>query len=286
MDTKFLNKDNIIDFLYIIFGSFLASIGVNMFLIHAKLLSGGVTGVALIVQYLFKIEAGYIILLSNIPLFILSLKKLDKEFTIYSLVGTLSFSLSLVLTHSISNILNINDILLYCLYGGVINGIGFGLVFTHRGSTGGFDVITMIIRKKHSNLNIGTISFGINLIIVSISAFIFGLPNALYTLIAMYTTSFVMDNVVKGLRQTKSVFIITEKEEEVSKLIMMNLHRGVTYLYGEGAYTKEHKKILYCIIPLSQLPELKNIVTKIDSKAFISILDASEVQGKGFRTSL
>lgn len=286
MDTKFLNKDDMIDFLYIIFGSFLASIGVNMFLIHAKLLSGGVTGLALIVQYLFKIEAGYIILLSNIPLFILSLKKLDKKFTIYSLVGTLSFSLSLVLTHSISNILNINDNLLYCLYGGVINGIGFGLVFTHRGSTGGFDIITMIIRKKHSNLNIGTISFGINLIIVSIGAFIFGLPNALYTLIAMYITSFVMDNVVKGLRQTKSVFIITEREEEVSKLIMMNLHRGVTYLYGEGAYTKEHKKILYCIIPLSQLPELKNIVTKIDEKAFISILDASEVQGKGFKTSL
>lgn len=240
MDTKFLNKDNIIDFLYIIFGSFLASIGVNMFLIHAKLLSGGVTGLALIVQYLFKIEAGYIILLSNIPLFILSLKRLDKKFTIYSLVGTLSFSLSLVLTHSISNILNINDKLLYCLYGGVINGIGFGLVFTHRGSTGGFDIVTMIIRKKRSNLNIGTISFIINLIIVSISAFIFGLPSALYTLIAMYITSFVMDNVVKGLRQTKSVFIITEKEEEVSKLIMMNLHRGVTYLYGEGAYTKEH----------------------------------------------
>lgn len=286
MDTKFLNKYNIIDFLYIIFGSFLASIGVNMFLIHAKLLSGGVTGLALIVQYLFKIEAGYIILLSNIPLFILSLKKLDKEFTIYSLVGTLSFSLSLVLTHSISNILNINDKLLYCLYGGVVNGIGFGLVFTHRGSTGGFDIVTMIIRKKHSNLNIGTISFIINLIIVSISAFIFGLPNALYTLIAMYTTSFVMDNVVKGLRQTKSVFIITEREEEISKFIMMNLHRGVTYLYGEGAYTKEHRKILYCIIPLSQLPELKNIVTKVDEKAFISILDASEVQGKGFKTSL
>ena len=286
MDTKFLNKNNIIDLLFIILGSFLGSIGVNMFLIHAKLLSGGVTGLALIFQYLFKIQAGYIILILNIPLFILSMKKLNKKFTIYSLVGTLSFSLSLILTHPISNILNINDKLLYCLYGGVINGIGFGLVFVHHGSTGGFDIISMLIKMKYSNLNIGKISFGINLVIVTISAFIFGLPNALYTLIAMYITSFVLDNVVKGLNQTKSVFIITDNEEEVSERIMTILHRGVTYLYGEGAYTKEHKKILYCIVPLSQLPVLKNIVTTIDTKAFISISDASEVQGKGFKRSL
>lgn len=286
MDSRLFKKDNIIDLLFIILGSFLGSIGVNMFLIHAQLLSGGVTGIALIFQYLFKIQAGYMILLLNIPLFILSIKKLNKKFTIYSLVGTLSFSLSLILTHPISNILNINDKLLYCLYGGVINGIGFGLVFVHNGSTGGFDIVSMLIKRKYSNFNIGKISFGINLIIVTISAFIFGLPNALYTLIAMYTTSLVLDNVVKGLNQSKSIFIITQKEELVSELIMTKLNRGVTYLYGEGAFTKEQRKILYCIVPLNQLPELKSIVTSADKKAFITISDTSEVQGKGFKNSL
>ncbi|GAA0125449.1 MULTISPECIES: YitT family protein [Clostridium] len=286
MDTKVLDKANIIDLLFIILGSFVSSIGINMFLIHAKLLSGGVTGVALIFQYLFKIQAGYIILLLNIPLFILSFKKLDKKFTIYSLVGTLSLSLSLILTSSISNILNITDTLLYCLYGGVLNGIGFGLIFAHHGSTGGFDIISMLIKRKHTTLNIGKISFGINLIIVSISAFVFGLTSALYTLIAMYTTAFVLDNVVKGLNQTKSVFIITNKEDLVSNFLMKNLHRGVTYLYGEGAYSKDQRRILYCIIPLSQLPELKNIVTSIDEKAFISISDTSEVHGRGFKQVL
>lgn len=286
MGVKFLNKNTIIDLLFIILGSFLGSIGINMFLIHAQLLSGGVTGLALIFQYLFKIQAGYIILLLNIPLFFLSLKKLDKKFTLYSLVGILAYSLSLILTHSISNILNINDKLLYCLYGGVINGIGFGLIFVHYGSTGGFDIISMLIKRKYTNFNIGKISFGINLIIVALSAVIFGLPNALYTLIAMYTTAFVLDNVVKGLNQSKSVFIITNKEQEVSDLILEKLHRGVTYLYGEGAYTKEQKRMLYCIVPLSQLPELKNIVTSSDENAFISITDASEVQGKGFKRSL
>ena len=252
-----IDKTNIIDILFIILGSFLGSIGVNMFLIHASLLSGGVTGIALILQYLFKVQAGYIVLILNIPLFLLSLKKLSRRFSVYSLVGILTFSISLIVTHPISNILNINDKLLYCIYGGVINGVGFGLVFSHRGSTGGFDIVSMLIRKKYSSYNIGKISFGINLIIVTISAFIFGLPIALYTLIAMFTTSVVLDNVVKGLNQSKAVLIITEKEEEVAELIMKRLHRGVTCLYGEGGFTKEKKRIIYCIIPLSQLPELK-----------------------------
>jgi len=286
MNKAKIYKTNIVDILFIILGSFLGSIGVNMFLIHASLLSGGVTGLALITQYLFKIQAGYTILILNIPLFLLSLKKLSRRFSLYSLVGILTFSISLILTEPISNILNINDKLLYCIYGGVINGIGFGLVFAHRGSTGGFDIISMLIRKKFTNYNIGKISFGINLIIVTISAIIFGLPNALYTLIAMFTTSIVLDNVVKGLNQSKAVLIITEKEEEVAKLIMKRLNRGVTYLYGEGAFTKERKKILYCIIPLSQLPELKEIIINTDNRAFLSISDASEVQGQGFRPSI
>lgn len=286
MDFKFLTKDNIIDFTFIILGSLIGSVGVNMFLTHAQLLSGGVTGIALMLQYLFKIQASYIILLLNIPLFILSALKLDKKFTVYSLVGLLSFTIGLMLTHPISNILNLNDKLLFCLYGGVVNGLGFGLVFVHHGSTGGFDIISMLIKKKYSNFDLGKISFCINLTIVAVSALIFGLPSALYTLIAMYITTFVLDKVIKGFNQTKSVLIITDKEEEISKRILKDLNRGVTYLYGEGAYTEERKKIIYCIIPLSQLPELKSIVKSIDNKAFVSISDAYEVHGKGFQISL
>lgn len=286
MNIEFTKKDKIIDIIFIIIGSLLGSIGVNMFLIHAKLLSGGVTGIALILQYTFKIQAGYIVFLLNIPLFIISLKQFNKQFTIYSLIGTCTFSIGLILTHSVSNILNINDNLLYCLYGGIINGIGFGLVFAHQGSTGGFDIIAMLIKKKYSNLNIGKISFGINLIIIGISIFIFGLPSALYTLIAMYLTSIVLDKVVQGLNKSKSIIIITEKEKEVEEYILKNLERGVTILYGEGAYTEQPKKIIFCIVPLSQLPELKKIVSSIDSKAFMSISDASEIIGKGFKKTI
>lgn len=283
MDTKALNKTNMTDLIFTIIGGILSAISVNMFLVNAKLLSGGITGIALIIQYLFKFQAGYTIFLLNIPLFFLSLKKLNKKFTIYSLVGILTFTLALILTKPISHILNINDPLLYCLYGGVISGIGGGIVFAHSGSLGGFDIIVMLIKKKYSNLNVGQISFAINLVLVAFGALVFGLPSALYTLIAMYTTSIILDQVVKGFNQSKSIFIITEKEEEIANAIMKNLGRGVTYLYGEGAYTNQQKKILYCIVPLTQLPELKKIVTLSDDKAFISISDASEVQGRGFR---
>ncbi|OAA83502.1 YitT family protein [Clostridium ljungdahlii] len=285
-NMKFIKKDDIINVMLIIFGSFLGCISVNMFLTHAHLLSGGVTGIALIIQYLFKIQAGYVVLILNIPLFILSIIKLNKRFTIYSLIGMLTFSIGLILTQPISNILHINDNLLYCIYGGVLNGIGFGIVFSYHGSTGGLDIIAMLIRKKHSNFDIGKISFYINLIIVSISAFIFGIPNALYTLIAMYLTSAVLDKVVQGLYKSKSVIIITDKERDVTKHILKDLNRGVTMLYGEGAYTEKQKKILFCIIPLSQLPELKKIVTSCDKKAFISISDASEIMGKGFKKAI
>lgn len=283
MNMKIFNKDNLVDVSFIILGSFIGSIGVNMFLIHAKLLSGGVTGIALIFQYLFKIQAGYTILILNIPLFIISAYKLNKKFTVYSMIGTLTLSLSLIFTHPVANILNINDNLLYCLYGGVVCGLGYGLVFAHNGSTGGFDIISMLIRRKYTNFNIGKITFIVNLLIVSISSLIFGLPSSLYTLIAMFITSLVLDNVVKGLGQKKLVLIITEKEKVIADIIMTQLHRGVTNLYGEGAYTKKQKKILYCIISLSQLPELKTIVKTNDSTAFLTIADASEVEGKGYK---
>ncbi|WP_411681445.1 YitT family protein [Clostridium thailandense] len=286
MDRNFLSKADIIDLLFTIFGGILCSIAVNMFLVKAKLLGGGVTGLALIFQYLLKVPAGYMIFLLNVPIFIISMKYMDKKFTIYSLIGIITFSLSLIITRPISNILQINDELLYCLYGGVINGIGGGIVFAHHGSLGGFDIISILIKRKYSNLDIGKISFGMNLVIVCFGALVFGLPSALYTLIAMYVTTSVIDYIVKGLNKTKAIFIITEKEEQISENILQKLGRGVTYLYGEGAYTKEHKKILYCIVPSSQLPELKKIVTDIDTKAFISISDASEIHGRGFKKVL
>jgi uncharacterized membrane-anchored protein YitT (DUF2179 family) len=286
MNNKILYKINYIDILFILLGSFLGSIGINMFLSHAQLLSGGAAGIALIFQYVFNVKAGYIVLLINIPLFLLGIRKLNNRFMIYSLIGTVNLSLSLILTQPISNLLNINDKLLYCIYGGVINGIGYGLVFTHHGSTGGTDIISMLIRKRNSNYNIGKINFTINFFIVSISALIFGLSSALYTLIAMYIASFVLDSVIKGFNRSKCVIIISEKEDKIKEYIMNKMNRGITYLHGEGAYSHKEEKIIFCVVSIAQLPILKKVVQSIDDRAFFTIFDTSEVQGKGFKEDL
>ncbi|EJO5347555.1 YitT family protein [Clostridium botulinum] len=283
METKIVDKCMIKDIIMVIIGSFIVALGINMFLVHANLLSGGLAGVTLIVQYLTGFQAAYSLLVFNIPLIFLSCKKLNKKFTFLSLIGTVACSLGLIVTEPLKNIVRVNDILLLGIYGGILSGIGFGIVFSNHGSTGGLDIVTAVIKKKYESFNIGTITFIVNFIIVSVSATIFGLTSALYTLISMYIAAYLMDKVIKGFNRQKLILIITENEEKVSETLMNKLNRGITFLYAKGAYTKKDKKVLYCVVSLSQLPKLKLIVKDIDEGAFISILDASEVEGRGFQ---
>ncbi|GFP77829.1 YitT family protein [Clostridium fungisolvens] len=283
MDYIRTRKSYILDILIIVTGCFISSLGINIFLTHAKLLSGGATGVALIIQYLKGFKAGFSVFLINLPLFIISYIKLDKKFTMYSALGMVSLSVSLIITSPFSRIIVLDDILLYCIYGGVLCGIGYGLVFSRNGSTGGTDIITMLIRKKYSNFNIGKLGFTLNLVIVAVGAFFFGIPKALYTLISMFIQSYVLDVMVRGLSRKNLLLILTEREEDVINYIINDLHRGVTSLFAEGEYTHDKKKMLYCIVTTRQMIELKNTIHLVDPKAFLTIIDISEVRGKGFK---
>ncbi|WP_455796063.1 YitT family protein [Clostridium butyricum] len=284
MDTYYKYRANIFDVLIIFLGCIIASLGVNVFLSHAQLLSGGATGLGLLVEYTTNIPAGITLFLINIPLLAVSFKKLSRSFTIYTTIGMLSLSISLMITKPIASAINIDglDLLLYCIYGGVLCGIGYGLVFLRNGSTGGTDVVTMLIRKKHSNFNIGSLGFSLNVIIIIIGAFIFGLPQALYTLISLFIQSIVLDKMLKGFSSKKLLLILTKKEANVINYVIKDLHRGVTSLLAEGEYTHDRKKMLYCIVTARQMVELKNTIYQIDPSAFITIVDISEVRGKGF----
>ena len=283
MNTYYKYKATLIDVIFIFLGCTIASLGVNLFLSQAKLLSGGATGLALILEYTIGLPAGIVVFLLNIPLLIISYKKLDKSFTIYTTLGMLSLSISLMLTKPLTNLIPLeNDLLIFCIYGGVLCGIGYGLVFLRNGSTGGTDIITMLIRKKFSNFNIGALGFSLNIIIIILGAIIFGIPQALYTLISLFIQSTVLDRMLKGFSSKKLLLILTEKEEEVIEYVIKDLHRGVTSLVAEGEYTHDRKKMLYCIVTSRQMILLKNIVHQIDPMAFITIIDISEVRGKGF----
>lgn len=278
------SKNFYVDILVIIIGSFISSLGVNLFLSNAKLLSGGVTGIALILQYLWEIPSGITVFLLNIPLFFVSYKYLNKRFTIYTAIGMLSFSTALMITKPLSTLVQVDDMLLYCIYGGVLSGIGSGLIFYRNGSTGGTDIITMVIRKKYSNFDIGQVGFAFNLIIVTVSIFIFGLPRALYTLISMFITSTILDKVLNGFTSKKLLLILTEKEDDIINYVIKDMNRGITALMAEGGYTRDKKRLLYVAVTTSQMISLKTKILRVDPKAFITIIDVSEVKGKGFIT--
>lgn len=268
-------------FFMIVLGGVIGGISFNVFLIPHKLLSGGVSGIALILKYLFDFNPGVLIFVLNIPIFIAGYKFVDREFILLSLIGMTAFSISIDMFSFLRNVIYINDTLLSSLYGGALSGIGTGIVIRNRASQGGIDIIAVIV-KKYFSMNIGSTSFMINLIIVAIASMFYGLNLAMYTLVSMYVTSTVMDKVQQGFGSSKSVMIITDNEQKVADEIIKTLGRGITYLEGEGAYTGNKKRVIYCIVSMSQLAKLKQIVHETDSKAFMAVSDTAEVLGYGF----
>lgn len=266
----------------IVMGAMLGGIAFNAFLIPHKLLSGGVSGVALILNYIFGLNPGVTIFIINIPIFLAGYKYVDKEFILLSLVGMTVFAVSIDVFSFLKNVVYIDDTLLSCLYGGVLNGLGMGIVFRNRASQGGVDIVAVIL-KKYFSINLGRTSLIINFVVIAIASFFFGLEPAMYTLVSMYVASTVLDKVQQGFGSSKSVMIITDCEQQVADAILNNLDRGVTYLEGEGAYTGNKKRVIYCIVALKQLAKLKQIVNDIDSSAFMAVSDTAEVLGHGFR---
>lgn len=267
--------------LMVLLGGVISGIAFNVFLIPNKLLSGGISGIALILNYLFGLNPGVLIFVFNIPIFLLGYKFIDKEFILLSLVGMSAFSAFIDYFSFLQDMIRINDVMISCIFGGVLSGIGMGIIFRNRASQGGIDIIA-VIAKKYWSVNLGSTSLIINCIIVAVSSLFYGLKPAMYTLISMYVTSAVLDKVLQGFGTSKAIMIITDKEQLVADEILKKLGRGVTYLEGEGAYTGNKKKVIYCIVSLSQLAKLKQIVKEIDENAFMAVNDTAEVLGQGF----
>lgn len=276
-------EDNIVlRYLAIVFGMVINCIGVNGFLRPAYLLSGGVAGASAAINYTTDINIGLLTFIINIPIFVLGFVYLEKEFCITSLINMILFSVLLGVTQNIGNIIPVQDILLQSVYGGVLCGIGAGIVFKTKSSQGGTDIIAAILKLK-INIPMKDTLLGINVLIVTIGSVLFGVELALYTLIGMYISSTVMSFVKDAMNNQKSVMVISRESELIAKDIMKELHRGVTFLDAEGAYTHEKKKLIYCIVSSSEIPKIKEISLRYDKKSFISVNDVNEVKGRGFK---
>ncbi|MTI85196.1 MAG: YitT family protein [Firmicutes bacterium] len=271
------------DISIIIAGCFLVATSLNTLIIPHKLLTGGVAGLALVIHYTLHIAVFLSIILINLPVFWWGSRAVNRLFLIYSLLGTVVLTVFLPLTRNMLPVPNM-DILLAAISGGALTGAGFGLVFRGRGSTGGVDIIAMILHRNR-NLGVGEVLFYSNFLIILLSLAFFPLQLTLYSIISIFVSGRVTDAVIVGMNTSKAVIIISDRSEELANRIMSELHRGVTFLTGQGAYTHESKMVINCVVNRFEIARLKAIVSGVDDKAFMYISDASEVLGEGFSKS-
>ncbi|MFO8166135.1 MAG: YitT family protein [Thermodesulfobacteriota bacterium] len=258
-------------------GSILCAIGINGILIPQHFLSGGFTGVALIIHYLapsLPIAMLYFIL--NIPIFALGWMYVGRRFFLYSIAGLLIFSGALICPNIL---LPVHDKILTALLAGIIIGLGSGIILRSLGSAGGLDILSIILMKRFS-IRLGTSILACNALILGVGAVLFSLEMALYTLIYLYVNSSVVNLVVMGLSQRKAVHIISPKWETIAHEIHEKIHRGVTIMQGEGGYTREKHQVLYTVISFQELPRLKRLITVVDPDAFVVVTDTLEVMGQ------
>lgn len=273
-------KDIWIPALSIIAGAFMWSVAINGILIHHKLFSGGVSGLALVIYYLApKLSIGLMVFLINIPIFIIGWTMLTGKIFVFSLLGMASFSFFLTQTTHLH--LPVENPLLACLYAGVIAGMGAGLIFRAGGSGGGTGIIAMILNRKFS-VRVGIVTFLLNSIPLVLGAFLIDLNAALYSIVFVYTSGTVMDRIIASFSQRKSVWIISSQSSEICRQILIKLHRGATLFPGKGAYSHSPVEVIYSVISPFELAKLKDLVISIDPEAFLIINETQEVVGKGF----
>ncbi len=279
--TAVIAKSNMFRHCGVIIGCLIAACSINLFVVPSHLLTGGVTGIAMIIYYLADLPIGVQTFIYNIPLLVASYKLLGKDYTVDVVIGTVIFSICLDATKFLQAYAPVNDIMLASIYGGVFNGLGYGIVFRMNGSTGGFDILGAIVKKFYS-MNMGSTIFAFNCCIVGIAGFLFGIQPALFTLICMYVNSHVTDKVIAGLNRKKAVLIISENSADIAEAIMHEIRRGVTFLHGQGAFSGNERNVIMVVVSLTEIAKLKMIVNFLDKNAFLIMMSASEVMGRGF----
>lgn len=267
-------------YLGIIFGSLITALGVNALQVPNRIAAGGAAGIATIVFHLTGLEPGLTLLLINIPLLVISGFVMGWRFSWFSVLGGLLTSGWVYATSNITPWTD--DPILGALYGGVVAGIGIGIVFRSRGSTGGTDLAAGLLRR-FTGLPIGQALLLIDTMIVAGAGYVFGPDLAMYALVSIFVTTRVVDYVNEGFFAVKALLIVSESGEAIADQIMADLERGVTYLHSEGAFSRIHKKTLLVVVSRSEIITVKTLVRALDDRAFVIVIDAHEVLGEGFR---
>lgn len=288
-------KEEITSYSFILLGTFIMALGFVFFISPFKLAPGGVYGIAITIHHLTKgmfsffsdgIPIGAMALSMDIPLCIIGIIILGPKFGLKTVVGftTLAFFTDFISLYADGQGLIKDDPFISAVFGGVLLGFGLGLIFKSRATSGGTDIIAMII-SKYTKLPVGTMLIIVDSVVVFVGLIAYGdwtIP--LYSLVVIYITGKVIDMVIKGISSDKTVYIISEKHEMIRDHIIHTLQRGGTYIHGEGMYNGVQKKIIYTIVDRKQLPILIDFIKHVDTDAFVSVIEASETLGLGFKS--
>ncbi len=299
-----LRRYNLVrEIVLLLIGGLITAFAVNVFYVPIRLTMGGISGIVSIIYQLTGqgefLPFGVLFLILNIPLVLLGWKMISLRFVWRSLVGSLVYSVLIDLTEPLmaswfADYINRPlatggaDPLIYCLFGGVLYGVGLGLIFRGGFTTGGTDILAIIIKRRLRIFSTGQFLLVLDATIVLASAVAYrnetgpGILLAMYSFIAMYLTSKSVDILLEGFDYCRAAYIISSKSEAIADRILHQLNRGVTSLRGRGMYTGQQRDILLCVLSRKQVPGIKDIVAEIDPEAFVIVVEAREVLGEGF----
>ncbi|MEC0242953.1 YitT family protein [Paenibacillus dokdonensis] len=269
-------------FIFITAGAILMAVALEVFLVPNDIIDGGITGISIVLSKITALPLGIFLFVINLPFLFLGYKQIGKTFAFSTLYGIIVMSVTTQLLHHVSPFTN--EKILAVLFGGLILGLGVGLVIRFGGSLDGTEIVAILLSKK-TRMPVGQIIMVMNVFIFIIAGFVFGWDSAMYSIFTYYMASKVMDIVVEGLNESKSVTIISGEYEEISQTIQDRLGRSTTFIYARGGYSGEDTQMIYCVVTRLELAKLKSVVHEIDPKAFIAIEHVSDVLGGNFEKS-
>jgi len=261
-------------------GAIIMALGLELFLVPNHIMDGGIVGVSIITSHLLHLPLGIFIFILNLPFIFLGYKQIGKTFALSTGLGITVLSTATLALHNLHPFAE--DTLLATVFGGMILGVGVGIVIRYGGSLDGTEILAILFNSK-TPFSVGEIIMFFNIIIFAVAGFVFNWEQAMYSIIAYYIAYKMIDIVIQGLEESKSVYIISDAIDEIGQTIMDRLGRGVTFLHGEGAYTGNDKKVIFTVITRLEESKLKTIVADIDDNAFLAIGNIAEVKGGRFK---
>jgi len=290
----FTSKHWVVEYVLMTFGVFLLAMGVSLFYEPNNLVTGGATGLAIALQSLSEEHIGFTFqlwqanILLNLPLFIIAAKQrglrfLKRSFYCTVLLTAMFYVLEFMPAVDLSGGEETMDMILTALFGGVLVGAGLGIVIVNSSTTGGSDLLAVIIKYRKKHIELGKILFVLDGVVIAFGFFVFGPERTMYAIISVFVISKVITAMEEGLSFSRVAFIISDKSEEIASILLAELDRGATAISGKGMYTKAEKCILMCVVSKKEIVRVKEIVSRADENAFVIVSDAREVLGEGFQ---